>query len=101
MQRVRWGKKEKMRHGKMQNVCPRFLLSIHSKGGQVRGQISRHCKNAVSARPEDPHELKIPLKYAFSNYMERRQTQSKDTPATADQLHGSRILRLLRIRSLG
>ena len=82
---------------KMQNVCPRFLLSIHSKGGQVRGQISRHCKNAVNARPEDPHELKIPLKYAFSNYMEWRQTQSKDTPATTDKLHGSRILRLLRI----
>lgn len=93
--------REDAKYGKMQNVCPRFLLSIHSKGGQVRGQISRHCKNAVSARPEDPHELKIPLKYAFSNYMERRQTQSKDTPATADKLHGSRILRLLRIRSLG
>ena len=75
------GKKgENATQGRCKMLCSRFLLSIHSKGGQVRGQISRPCKNAVNDRPEDPHELKMPLKYTFSNYMEWRHTQSKDIP---------------------
>lgn len=81
MWKVKWDKKRKCGIGKIKLCVHAFSFqSIASKarlaeqqGGEVSGQISRHFKNAVNTnpplcRPENPHELKIPLTYAFSNY---------------------------------
>lgn len=78
--RVRWGKKaEYATQEKCKNV---YASSFRSTAREGRSEVRFHVtvKNAVNTRPEDPHKLKIPSKYAFSNYMEWRQTQSKDIP---------------------
>lgn len=68
-------------------LCSRFLLSIHSKGGQVRGQISRPCKDAVDARPEDPHELKMPFKYTLLTTWSGGTHKAKTYPSNNRQIH--------------